>query len=224
MKHRTVLAGLGLLLVATAPGVRAETAEPEVAVERVIFNTGCVEGAGGTCDSTSYTLSLEPGVQSVGNTGSFTPLGYAFYTLDGEYTVDSYSADDTLRESYVLDGGSTITGQITIGGYVTGAELGVDSGVLVAIRGAVEELRPNGTPRLVTKTLGQAEITKTVSTPVDTVYEFEFVVPEELDQVALQRLSADVGQRHITVLQNGFVDGEGASYFDLPHVVPATTS
>lgn len=220
MKHRTALAGLGLLLVATAPGVRAETAEPDLAVERIQFATTCEqEGADPRCVSNEYKLSLEPGAASVGTLLSVTPAGYAFWTQEG-YTVDSYSADSTLQPQYVLDGGSTVTGQVTVRNTPRGTPTAAaDSGVFVEIVGAVEELRPDGTPRLVSKSLGQAEVVKTVVAPGDHVYAFAFDVPAEFDGVAVQRLSAALGQRHIGA-GYGFIDGQGGSFFDLPYVAP----
>lgn len=222
MKHRTALAGLGLLLVATAPGVRAETAEPALAVERIQFATTCVQdGADPRCVSNEYKLSLQPGAASVGNALSITPAGYVLWAEEG-YALDSYSADATLQPQYVLEGGSTITGQVTVRNTPRGTPTAAaDSGVFVEILGAVEEVRPNGTTRLVSTSLGTAEVVKTVVAPGDHAYKFSFDVPATFDGVPVQKLSASLGQRHIGV-GYGFIDGQGGSFFDLPHVPPTT--
>lgn len=221
MKHRPALAGLGLLLVATAPGVQADTTEPDLAVDRVQFATTCVQnGADPRCVSNEYKLSLDPGAASVGNALTITPAGYVFWTQEG-YTTTSYSADSTLRPQYVLDGGSEITGQVTIRNTPRGTPTAAaDSGVFVEIAGSVRTgTRPNGTPIFTAKTIGSGEITKLVVAPGDHVYAFTFTVPEELDGVAVERLTAAVGQRHIGA-GYGFMDGQGGSFFDLPYVVP----
>lgn len=211
---RTVLAGLGLLLIASAPGVRAE--EPALLSERVNFNIGCQRTEETpTCDTTEYWLGTDTGADSVASTFDATPIGWAFYTADGAYAnVATFAGNSTLRPGYELVGGSVITGQITLSGYAGGAEVGVDSAVDVTISASVP--KPTGTG-FTSVTLGNAEVAKVVSTPVDTVYEFTMTVPTSLDGKTVSRLSADVAQRHVTVLQNGFIDGTGGSYFDLPY-------
>ncbi len=215
MKTRIALL-LSCLLLASV-GATASGAEREQTSQRVNFAIGCDQGDDGTtCNTTEYFLSKGSGDNNVGSTLGFTPLGYAFYTLDGSYTTNAFSSDSTLKdETYELIGGSTITGQIAVSGFVAGAEVGVDSGVYVQLRARNLE---TGKPF----TLGVDEITKIVSTPTDTVYEFSFDVGADLDDVEIGGLSAEVGQRHITVLQNGFMNGQGESYFDLPHYEPET--
>ena len=218
MKRSTVLAGLGLILLATAPGVRAETDTPAVLSEKINFNTVCVRAdeSSPACDSTEYTLTTGSSDGSVGSSFDVTPIGWALYQLDGAYQVNTFTADDTLRDSYTLIGGSVITGQITLSGFVGGGEVGVDSAVEVTLAGRT--VKPDG--KFTTAVIGSAEVTKIVSTPVDTVYEFEITVPEGLDGKPVDRLTADLGQRHITVLQNGFIDASGGSFFELPYVAP----
>lgn len=220
MKRHTALAGLGLLLLATAPGARAETTEPDLAVERIQFATTCEQvEPDPRCVSNEYKLSLTPGAASVGNLLSITPLGYVFWA-DAGYDLDAYSADETLRPEYVLVGGSEITGQVTVRNTPRSAPTAAaDSGVFVEILGSVAEAKPTGGTRLVSKTLGSAEIVKTVVAPGDHVYKFSFEVPVELDGLALQKLNANLGQRHIGA-GYGFIDGQGGSFFELPYVAP----
>lgn len=220
MKRSTVLAGLGLLLVAAAPGARAETDTPALAVERIQFATTCEQVAPDPrCVSNEFELSLNPGAATVGNLLSITPAGYVLWA-DGGYTLDAYTADETLRPEYVLEGGSVITGQVTVQNTPRGTPTAAaDSGVFVEILGSVAEPKPTGGTRLVSKTLGSAEIVKTVVAPGDHVYEFSFEVPGALDGLAVQKLNANLGQRHIGV-GYGFINGQGGSYFDLPYVAP----
>lgn len=216
MKIRPLVAGLAVLMAATASAAGADDVELVPATERINFNIGCQQSNGApTCDTTEYWLGTGVGNNNVGTTGTATPLNYVTYRLGGAYTTTSFAGDQTLKPSYVLDGGSVIKGQIKLSGFVSGAEVGVDSGVFV-------ELFARQDQKGGAQSLGQAEITKVVSTPVDSTYVFEFEVPEALEGVAIDRLSAEVGQRHITVLQNGFMNGKGLSYFDLPHLVPAS--
>jgi hypothetical protein len=69
---------------------------------------------------------------------------------------------------------------------------------------------------------GGAEVNKLVATPGDGAYEFEFELDEALEGVEVRNLSLTLYVRSITVLQNGFVNGSGGSWFDLPYyeVVP----
>jgi hypothetical protein len=218
VKIRTALAGLGLALVAAAPGATAE--ETVVETERINFNIGCNQENGApTCASTQYWLGTNKGNNSVGQNGAVTPLDWATHKSSGEYRTTAFTGDTTLAPSYLLKGGSVVKGQITLSGFLGGGEVGVDSGVFVRLSGSVPKARGTG---LEIKELGTAEVTKTVSSRLDTVYRFSFTVPAELDGKPVKNLTADVGQRHVTVLQNGFMDGRGASFLDLPHVVPAS--
>ncbi len=123
----------------------------------------------------------------------------------------TFAGNSTLRESYVLKGGSKITGQISMGGFVNGGEVSADSGVYVSLYGLRgRQFAP----------IGEAEVTKAVVTPGDRVYAFEIPVPDALDGVAVSGLSADIGVRNLTVLQNGFLDGQGGSFFRLPYLEP----
>jgi hypothetical protein len=218
VKTRLALAGLGLLLAGTAPGAVADG--EDLLVERINVNIGCNQEAGTpTCATTQYWLGTGVGTNSVGQNGAITPLDWATHNESGEYRTTVFAGDRTLQDAYVLRGGSTITGQISSGGYLGGAEASVDSGVFVRLSGSVP--RDDNPTRKRAVELGSAEVTKMVVTPEDTVYSFSFKVPQELDGKPVSGLTADIGQRHLTVLQNGFIDGEGGSFFLLPHVDPA---
>lgn len=171
----------------------------------------------GTCTAT-YTLSQNPGTESVGSTFSATPLEYLFHATGSGAPFGTFTPDQTLEPEYVLRADEPITGQVTMGGFISGAEFGVDSTVEVVLTGTRA-----GTFQPVA--LGSASVNKIAVTPTaeGRVYPFSFSVPAELDGVAVSNLSLDLYVRGIQVLQNGFVDGEGASYFDLPYyrLVPA---
>jgi len=215
VKIRIAVSALALV-VAGSVGASAETT-PAVATERVNFNIGCQQsGENPTCESTEYWLGTGVGTNSVASLLDATPLGWAFYQLEGGYSTTTFAGDATLRDAYSLVGGSVIKGQIVLSGFAGGAEVGVDSGVFVRLVGTTIDAA--GKRRVVD--IGQAEVTKIVSTPIDTTYAFEIPVAETLDGTAVSGLSADVGQRHVTVLQNGFMDGEGGSWFDLPYYEP----
>jgi hypothetical protein len=224
VKLRTTAAAFGVIALIGASAATAETGETtQLANERVNFKIGCVtEGSDPRCVSTSYELSTSSAGRTVGNLLNATPLGYAFHKADGAYTTQPFNGDKTLRSEYVLEAGTKIPGQITL--TSTGAPpVAADSGVLVVLRATVTE-EVNGRTRSTAVTIGEAEVTKVLVTPVpgDNVYKFEFTVPDALDGVAVSRLSADVGQRHINA-GYGFMNGQGGSFFDLPHVVPVET-
>jgi hypothetical protein len=224
VKLRPALAGLGLLLAAAAPGATAD--EAEVLSERINFNIGCNQENGApTCATTQFWLGTNVGTNSVGQNGAVTPLDWATHKSSGEYRTTAFPSDNTLDPSgYVLIGESVVKGRISTGGFLGGAEVSADSGVFVRLTGRVAKLTGTGTDPL---NFGQVEVTKaavtpSLATPGSTVYEFSFTVPKNMDGRVLRTLNADVGQRHITVLQNGFIDGEGGSYLDLPHREPAS--
>lgn len=213
MKIRTAVSAVALLVVTGAAASAETTTEVEVLTERVNFAIDCVqEGSDPRCVSTAYNLSTAPGDSSVGNALTISPAGYALWAAEG-YSVSSFAGDTTLRPEYTLVGGSEITGQVTYRAYNDAPALAADAGVQVSLFATRVDNRRS-------VTLGDVEVTKTAVTPDDASFAFTFVVPEELDGVAVKALSADVGQRWITA-GYGFMDGEGLSFFDLPHVVPA---
>ena len=210
MKIRTGTALLGLL-VATGASASAATTDPAPAVQRVQFALQCVqEGSDPRCVSTNYALSLEPGTSSVGNALTVTPAGYAAGT-----TPYAFAADKTLAPSYTLVGGSTIKGQVTL--RQTGSAstpVALDSTVDVALSAVRLDTRRSAS-------LGTASVNKTVvASPADAVYAFELVVPAALDGVAVRSLSAEVSNTQVSA-GYGFFDGQGGSFFDLPHTAPA---
>lgn len=201
------LAGL-LLVLALAASAAGATTTLQPASERVYFAINCVRAAdGATCQSTAYELSLQPGDSGVGQLGAITPLDYVTYRTDG-YRMQEFASNATLDDSYLLRTDEALTGRVVLSGYQS-THLSVDSGVYVR----VSATRPGSFTPI---PLGEAEITKIVGLPGDTAYEFSFDVPAELDGTAVSSLSAEVGQRHITVLGSGFMRGKGESYFDLP--------
>lgn len=207
------LVTVGALAVAAAPPEAPEGQEYVPASENVIMAIGCT-GDGATCESTEYFLSKTPGSSSVGTTFTATPIGSAFYYADGEsYSTQNFFSDETLPESYVLRAGEDLTGQVTLRAYVSGAELAVDSAVYVEI--TAYEVAEDGS-RGDFVTLGEAEVEKVVMVPGDNVYEYSIDLPDELEGVAVTDLSLDLGQRGVNVLTSGFVDGEGASFFEVP--------
>jgi hypothetical protein len=171
----------------------------------------------GTCTAT-YALSQNPGTESVGSTFTFTPLEYLFHATGSGAPFGTFTADETLEPEYVLRADEPITGQVTMGGFAGGAELAADSTVEVV-------LTATRAGSFQTVALGSATVNKLVVTPTPEgrVYPFSFSVPAELDGVKVTGLTADLYVRGIQVLQNGFVNGEGGSFFDLPYyrLVPA---
>lgn len=211
MKLRTATALLGLLVATGASASAATDGSGSSRTERVHFALQCVqEGSDPRCVSTNYALSLSPGTSSVGNALTVTPAGYAAGT-----TPLAFAADKTLAASYTLVGGSVIKGQVSL--RQTGSAttpVAVDSTVEVALRAVrVADKR--------SVALGSATVKKmVVASPADAVYAFELTVPAALDGVAVRSLTGEVSNTQIGA-GYGFFDGQGGSYFDLPHSVPA---
>lgn len=198
------------------------TASAEVVLEprteTVYFGAGCPPAnPAGSCASTEYFLSRQPGTSNIGNL--LTAVAYVQRAQSGSYAANEYNGDSTLRESYILQGGAPLSGQIVVGGFVSGAEFAVDSTVQITI--TAHEV---GTPTFQRVTLASALVEKIVVTPGDRTYEFSVELPEELDGVAVDRLRASIGHDSVTVLGNGFVNGTGDSWFSLPYYreVPAS--
>ena len=173
----------------------------------------------GTCTATNF-LGKNAGTESVGTTFSFTPLEYIFHATGSGEAYGTFPADDTLKPEYVLRADEPITGQVTMGGWAGGAEFGVDSTVEVVLSATRVGPGSQGV------SLGSATVTKTVVTPNadGRVYSFSIPVPANLEGVKVQNLSLDLYVRGIQVLQNGFVNGEGGSYFELPYYRLVPTS
>ena len=165
----------------------------------------------GTCTAENF-LGRNPGTQSVGTAFSATPLEYLFHATGSGEPYGTFAADETLKPEYVLRSDEPITGQVTMGGWAGGAEFGADSTVEVVLNAT----RVTGGS---TVALGSATINKTVVTPDNAgrVYSFSFSVPANLDGVKVNNLTLDLYVRGIQVLQNGFVNGQGGSFFDLPY-------
>jgi hypothetical protein len=219
--RRVAAATAGLLLAVTATSAGADGTELVQSSERINFNIGCVTTeADPRCQTTQYWLGTNKGNNSVGTLLTVTPAGWALHKESGEYTTNTFSGDASLQPQYVLQGGSEITGQITIRNTPNGTPTAAaDSGVFVKL-GAflVDTTKTSGVGKFTP--LGETEVVKTLVAPGDNVYRFTFTVPAELDGVAVTRPSAEVGQRHIGA-GYGFMDGRGGSYLDLPHLVEA---
>lgn len=207
-----LIALIGLLLtlglVASSAGATTNLVKKN---ERVFFAINCIRAdpTSPTCDSTAYQLSRQPGDSSVGSSLAVTPLDYITYHTNG-YRMQAFSRHASLPPTYTLQGGSTIKGQVTLRGY-NSTMFAADSGVYV-------EISAMKLGDFASTVLGEGEITKVVALAgvEDGVYEFEFTVPADLEGVEVEALSAAIGQRHITALGSGFMDGQGGSYFTLP--------
>lgn len=205
----TTVAVLGLAAVSIAADPPAE------GTERIYLGIGCQQAEdGATCDSTEYWLGEVAGASSVGTTYSATPLGTAEYYSGGDWSYAQFFSDDSLAESYTLVGDQPILGQVTVGGFIGGAEIAVDG----AVRVELSAKKAGGG----TIDLGEADVEKPVvtpsgATPDSIVYAFELPANAEFDGVEITSMTMTVHVRGVSVLTNGFVDGEGESFFDLPH-------
>ena len=200
---------LGAGTAAAVPPEAPEGFEYVSAKEHVVMAIVCP--GTGTCTAT-YTLSQNPGTESVGSTFTFTPLEYLFHATGSGAPFGTFTPDQTLEPEYVLRADEPITGQVTMGGFIGGAEFAADSTVEVVLTGT-------RAGSFQTVALGSASVNKIAVTPTPEgrVYPFSFSVPAELDGVAVNNLSLDLYVRGIQVLQNGFVNGQGGSYFELPY-------
>lgn len=179
--------------------------------EQVYLAIGCnqADPNSPSCDSTEYWLGTEPGQSNVGNVGSVTPINEVSYLTDGPWSFAEFYGDDSLQPGYILRTDEPLTGQVTLGGFF-GGHSSADSTIKVEIFArAGDDLRPI--------TLGEAEATKLVATPLDRVYEFEIELDEELETVEVEQLRLRLSVRGVHVLTNGFVNGSGGSWFHLPH-------
>ena len=191
------------------------------AVERVVLGTGCAQGTGGTCATTEYWLGKTGGQNNVGTTGSFTPLSYAFRAAGAEVAYATFAGNETLAPSYALRTDTPLTGRVNVTGYSAGAELAADSTVRVvlsATRVDNQDFVTLGEARV-----NKAAVTPSLATPDSKTYSYSITLPAELENVAVQDLSLELFVDSVSVLGNGFVDGKGGSYLDLPYyaVAPA---
>ena len=224
---RRLLLFVSVIVAATMLGAGTAAAVPPEAPEGFEYvpakehvNLAIVCPGTGTCTA-SYALSLFPGTENVGSTFSFTPLEYIFHATGSGAPFGTYSADQTLEPEYVLRTDEPITGQVTMGGFIGGAEFGADSTVEVVL--SATRVGTGFQP----VALGSASVNKVAVTPTadGRVYQFTLPsLPESLDGVKIRDLTAELYVRGIQVLQNGFVNGTGGSYFELPYyeLVPTT--
>jgi len=212
--HLTVIATamlMGAGTAAAAPPEPPEGFEYVPAKDQVMLGIGCQQGAGGTCDSTEYWLGDNAGTDSVGTVPqTTTPWNYAFFAAGDEIAFATFVANETLPSEYVLRSDEPIGGQISMSGY-QGTNASADSTVRVALSATRA-----GSFQAVD--LGTATVNKTVVTSAaENVYPFQLTVPSNLDGVAIRDLSMVVYFRGVHVLTNGFVNGAGGSFFDLPY-------
>ncbi len=211
MRFRLLALVAALAVMAVLAPVSA-TAQPTLVPKSQIiyFGAGCPPAnAAGSCESTEYFLSRQPGTSNIGNLASGLSAAQRI-AAGGDYFSNAYAGDETLNDTYILQGDTTLTGQVVVGGYVGGAELAVMSGVEVVI--TAHEV---GTQIFESIELVDVEIVKEVVTPGDRTYEFSVDIPAELDGVEIDALNATLGHDSLTVLGNGFVNGTGDSYFRL---------
>lgn len=223
--HVSVIVAATMLGAGTAAAVPPEPPEGfeyVPASERVMVGIVCDPDPNtGVCQSDEYTLGLQPGDSTVGNALTFTPLEYIFTALGDEAPFLTFTADDSLEPEYVLRSDQPISGQIQTSGFIGGAEVGADTTVKVVLRAT----RVGG---FQTVDLGTATVNKIVVTPnpnddAGRTYAFSITLPPNLDGVKIHSLEMDLYFRGVHVLQNGFINGEGGSFFDLPYyrLVPA---
>jgi hypothetical protein len=202
-----------IALGSTAAVAEDEEFELVPADEQVMLGIGC-EGDT-VCDSVEYWLGRDAGGSSVGNVGTFTPLTWVDYHVFGtEVAYADFFHGDTLASTYILRTDEPVQGQISMGGFIGGGEVAADSTVRLVL--TAQEVGGGFV------NIGEAEVNKIVKIPGDTVYEFEFELDEALEEVEVRNLQLTLYVRSVAVLQNGFVNGQGDSWFNLPyyHVVP----
>ena len=182
------------------------------ATQRVMMGIGCTVGTG-TCATTEYWLGKAAGADTVGSVATATPIEYVFTAAGEGSEFAVFSADDSLEPSYTLRADEPIRGQVTLGKYRGEApQFGADSTVEVV-------LTASRVSNSQTVDFGTATINKQVVTPDEagTVYSYSLPIAADLDGVKVKDLSLTLYVRGINAMQNGFVDGEGGSWFDLPH-------
>lgn len=205
----SLIALFGLALVGFGPPPEGFEHEPDS--EHIFLGIGCNRsGDAPSCDSTEYWLGLQAGEDNVGTTFTASPVNEVRYLTGDPWTFGEFFADETLQDSYILRTDEPIAGQVTLGGFIGGATFGVDSTIKVEIFASEPD-------SFSTFELGEAEATKLVATPDDTVYEFEIELDEERETQEVEGLWLRLHVRGVNVLQNGFVNGSGGSWFDLPH-------
>ena len=211
----TLTVGLvaGLLVAAAPPAPEGSTYE--ATQTRVNNAITCVrdETDGTTCASTTYTLSTELGDSTVGTLpGPTTPVNSAVYYVDGVYTYQPFSAGKGIAGvKFIADAERPLTGQVTLSGYREAPDASVDAAV--HIRLILQYVNDAG--KTVTRRL-ETEVTKPVMIPGDNVFAYEFDLPDEFDGRETTIGTFDLGLRGVHVLTNGFIDGQGGSFFDLP--------
>ncbi|MBW3619624.1 MAG: hypothetical protein KY461_05215 [Actinobacteria bacterium] len=202
------------LLVAAAP-TAPEGSTYEATQTRVNNAITCIrdESNGTTCASTTYTLSTELGDSTVGSLpGPTTPVNSAAYYVDGVYSYQAFTAGKGIAGvTFIADAGRPLTGQVTLSGWRELPDLSADAAVSIRLTlRSVDEAGKTTTRRL------ETEVTKTVMVPGDNVFAYEFDLPAEFDGRETTISSMDLGLRGVHVLTNGFIDGQGGSFFDLP--------
>lgn len=206
---------LALAIVAALLAVPAAAAPPEAPEgfeyvadsERVLMGIGCV--GDNVCDSTEYWIGDRAGESNVGTLpGPVTPVNEIFYQVEGEALNNTdFPADSSLsgRELRVR-ADEPLTGQVTIHGYQS-----VGSGVNTTV-----DVRIDGRNRTTGKFLSlQATSTdhQLPGSPLVLEYSIELDPGMDGDVIVIDNLNLVV--RGVNVL-NGFVNGTGGSFFDVP--------
>lgn len=176
-------------------------------LEEVFFAIQCItEGEDPRCVSTNFALSTQPGDNSVANVAEATPLNEAFHQADRSALSRRYAPDETMHDAYSIRTDDPLEGQVTIrsfGGVGTGLTT-----VEVDIAGKDADGQRID--------LANATVTQPVLPGSDAVFAFSVELDSALDGVVVHDLFAEVTVRGFNVL-TGFTDGEGGSFFHLPH-------
>lgn len=195
--------------------------EPET--EKALLGIGCQQGAGGTCDSVDYWLGLTAGQSSVGNAGTFTPLGWLSGQTDEPSAFASFPGDTSLAPSYLLRTEAPLTGRISVGGWVSGGEVAVDSTVRVVVEAINVATKKPVT--LADVTVNKPVVTPGAATAASRRYDFSAQIPSTVaDRTEVRNLQLVLYVDSVTVLQHGFVDGKGGSWIELPYYRPVIES
>ena len=194
---------LGSLAVASA-----EEPVLEAATETLFISAGCPQDTPGTCTSTRW-LGLEKGDATSNFITSVTPVDEVLYRAEGSLNWRDYTSDESLRpEGYPLRADQPLTQAVTV------AASGVAANV--TIHGRVEAVTESG--QMVT--FGPLEETTNILPNARHTATFNFDIPAELENVALDSMTAYVAVHGVNV-QAGHIDQQGGSSVTVPYWRPA---
>ena len=192
--------------------VQAATPPPEgftyaPASERVMMGIGCT--GTGVCDSTQYWIGKNAGDSSVGTIpGPVTPANEVAYQARGEALSNTdFPADNGMvSREFRVRTDEPLTGQVTIGGY-QGVGSGVNTTVDLIISG---RNRTSGKSFTLTATSTGNQVPQE-----DLVLEYSIDLDPSWDGDMISFSNVNLVVRGVNLL-NGFVDGEGGSFFEVP--------